>query len=275
MVQYNQAATALEALNSVMALEVERPQGANFVSRNRLQGDIEFRNVSFTYPEASTAVVANVSLRIRRGERVALIGRVGSGKTTLEKLVLGLYRPAEGAVLVDGIDIRQLDPAELRRNIGYVPQDVTLFFGSLRENLTLAAPDVDDERIVEAARIAGLLDFVNRHPEGFEMQVGERGEGLSGGQRQQVAIARAILHDPAILLLDEPTASMDQGTENDIKRRLGEFSAGRTLVVVTHRTSLLDLVDRVIVLDSGRVVADGPKVEVIEALRQGRVGRSE
>jgi ATP-binding cassette, subfamily C, bacterial LapB len=245
------------------------------VSRNRLQGDIEFRNVSFTYPEASTAVVANVSLRIRRGERVALIGRVGSGKTTLEKLVLGLYRPAEGAVLVDGIDIRQLDPAELRRNIGYVPQDVTLFFGSLRENLTLAAPDVDDERIVEAARIAGLLDFVNRHPEGFEMQVGERGEGLSGGQRQQVAIARAILHDPAILLLDEPTASMDQGTENDIKRRLGEFSAGRTLVVVTHRTSLLDLVDRVIVLDSGRVVADGPKVEVIEALRQGRVGRSE
>ena len=275
MVQYNHAATALEALNSVMALEVERPQGANFVSRNRLQGDIEFRNVSFAYPEASTAVVSNVSLRIRPGERVALIGRVGSGKTTLEKLVLGLYRPAEGAVLVDGIDIRQLDPAELRRNIGYVPQDVTLFFGSLRENLTLAAPDVDDERIVEAARIAGMLDFVNRHPEGFEMQVGERGEGLSGGQRQQVAIARAILHDPPILLLDEPTASMDQGTENDIKRRLGEFSAGRTLVVVTHRTSLLELVDRVVVLDSGRIVADGPKAEVIEALRQGRVGRAE
>jgi ATP-binding cassette subfamily C protein LapB len=177
-------------------------------------------------------------------------------------------------VLVDGVDMRQLDPAELRRNIGYVQQDVMLFYGSLRENITLGAPLADDEAVIKAARIAGILDLVNNHAQGFDMLVGERGESLSGGQRQGVAIARAVINDPPILLLDEPTASMDHSSEEDIKKRLTEFAPGKTVVLISHRTSLLDLVDRIIVMDAGRIVADGPKEQVVQALRQGRIGKA-
>jgi ATP-binding cassette subfamily C protein LapB len=216
----------------------------------------------------------NLTFSIKPGEKVAILGRIGSGKTTLEKLVLGLYRPSEGAVLVDGIDLRQLDPAELRRQIGYVQQDVMLFYGSLRENITLGAPLAQDADIVKAAEIGGIIGLVNQHPQGFEMLVGERGESLSGGQRQGVAIARAVINDPAILLLDEPTSSMDYSSEDDIKRRLTEFARGKTLILVSHRTSLLDLADRIIVMDGGRIVADGPKDQVVTALRQGRIGKA-
>ncbi len=274
LVQYHKAATALASLDRVMAREVERPDDASFISRGTIRGAIEFREVSFHYPGVEAAALRNVSLRIQSGEHVAILGRVGSGKTTLEKLILGLYQPRAGAVLVDGIDVRQLDPAELRRSIGYVPQDVTLFYGPLRENIATAAPFADDAAVVQAARIAGLMDFVNTHRQGFDMVIGERGESLSGGQRQQVAIARAVINDPPILLLDEPTASMDQASETEIKRSLKAFAKGKTLFVITHRTSLLDLVDRVIVLDKGQVVADGPRDEVVEALRQGRIGRA-
>ena len=215
-----------------------------------------------------------MSLRIRAGERVGILGRVGSGKSTLEKLILGLYRPTAGAVLIDGIDQRQLDPAELRRHIGYVAQDVTLFYGSLRDNITIAAPLADDADVLRAATLAGLAEFVNTHPQGFDMLVGERGDSLSGGQRQGVALARAMINDPPILLLDEPTAAMDHSSEEELKRRLAEFARGKTMIVVTHRTSLLDLVDRIVVVDGGRIVADGPKAKVVEALRQGRIGRA-
>ena len=273
LVQYHKASTALESLDKVMTREVERPEATAFISRKRFNGEIEFRKVGFSYPGSPNSVLTDVSFKIRAGERVAILGRVGSGKSTVEKLILGLYRPSEGTVLIDGIDVRQLDPAELRRNVGYVPQDATLFYGSLRENLTIVAPLADDEAVIEAARIAGLSNFVNRHPDGFEMQVGERGEKLSGGQRQEVALARALLHAPPVLLLDEPTAAMDQASETEVRKRLGEFAAGRTMVVVTHRTSLLEMVDRIIVLDQGRVVADGFKKDVVEALRQGRIGR--
>ncbi|MEO0002818.1 MAG: hypothetical protein RLZZ22_510, partial [Pseudomonadota bacterium] len=196
-----------------------------------------------------------------------------SGKTTLEKLVLGLYRPTDGAVLIDGVDQRQLDPAELRRHVGYVQQDVMLFYGSLRENITLAHPLVDDADVLKAATIGGIVDLVNSHPQGFDMLVGERGESLSGGQRQGVAIARAVLHDPPILLLDEPTSSMDHSSEAGVKTRLGDFARGKTLLVVSHRTSLLELVDRLIVIDAGHVVADGPRDQVVTALRQGQIGK--
>jgi ATP-binding cassette subfamily C protein LapB len=274
LVQYHNAATALASLDTLMGQEVERPEESNFVSRPSLRGAIEFRDVSFHYPGQETVALRNVSLRIQPGERVGILGRVGSGKTTLEKLILGLYRPTSGAVLVDGVDVRQLDPAELRRNVGYVAQDVTLFYGTLRENIAIAAPLADDAAVLRAAEGAGILEFVNNHPQGFDMQVGERGELLSGGQRQGVAIARALINDPPILLLDEPTSSMDHSSEEDIKRRLGEYARGRTMIVVTHRTSLLDLVERIIVIDGGRVVADGPKAQVVEALRQGRIGRA-
>lgn len=274
LVQYHSAATAFESLEELMQRPVERPQDKRFLSRPLLRGDIEFRNVSFAYGEGEMPALREVSFTIRTGERVGILGRVGSGKTTLEKLILGLYQPTGGAVLVDGIDLRQLDPAELRRNIGYVPQDVTLFYGSLRDNIVIGMPEAGDDKVLRAARIAGIADFVDAHPHGYGMLVGERGESLSGGQRQGVAIARALVADPPILLLDEPSASMDHASEEALKQQLRAHGAGKTLIVITHRTSLLDLVDRIIVIDAGRIVADGPKAQVVDALRQGRIGRA-
>jgi len=172
------------------------------------------------------------------------------------------------------VDTRQLDPADLRRNIGYVAQDVTLFYGTLRDNIAIGAPYADDAAVVAAAEAAGLTDFVNRHPDGFDMMIGERGDSLSGGQRQSVAIARAFLMDPPILLLDEPTSSMDFSSEQQFKQKLKLMAAHKTVLIVTHRNSLLDLATRVIVVDDGRIVADGPRDQVIQALQSGRIGRA-
>lgn len=274
LVQYHTASTALTSLDELMKREVERPDDSSFIARGNIQGGIEFRDVSFVYPGQTAPALRNVSLQIRPGEKIGILGRIGSGKTTLEKLILGLYRPTGGAVLIDGIDQRQLDPAELRRHIGYVQQDVMLFYGSLRENITLAKPLADDVEVFKAAELGGIMELVNSHPQGLDMLVGERGESLSGGQRQGVAIARAVLHDPSILLLDEPTSAMDHTSEEAIKQRLAEFARGKTLLVVSHRTALLDLVDRLIVIDAGCIVADGPKEQVVTALRQGKIGKA-
>ncbi|WP_417069546.1 type I secretion system permease/ATPase [Niveibacterium terrae] len=274
LMQYHNARTALVGVEQQMVLPIERPENSTFLHRANFRGDIEFRNLSFRYPGCEQAALSNISLRITAGEKVAIIGRIGSGKTTLEKMILGLYQPTEGAVLIDGTDSRQIDPAELRRAVGFVPQDVTLFYGSLRENIAFGAPFADDETILAAADIAGVAEFANADPRGFEMPIGERGESLSGGQRQAVAIARAMLGDPPMLLLDEPTSSMDHQSEERIKQRLREAARSKTVVLVSHRTSLLDLVDRLIVIDSGKIVADGPKAQVIEALQSGRVGRA-
>jgi len=273
MAQYHNAMNALSALDQIVERPVERPEGAHFLSRQRFHGTIEFRDVSFAYPNTDTNALRNVSFRIKPGEKVAILGRTGSGKSTLLRLMMGLYRPISGAVLIDGIDLRQLDPGELRRSIGYVPQDVVLFYGTLRDNLTFGAPYAEDTAIVTATRTGNIEEFVNQHPKGIDMQVGERGESLSGGQRQGVAIARAVINGPSMLLLDEPTGSMDHSSEEAVKARLREFARDRTVVIVTHRTSLLDMVDRIIVTDNGRIVADGPKATVVEALRQGRIGR--
>lgn len=274
LMQYQGARTALESLEGIMQREVERPANDNFIHRRELSGEIEFRNVCFAYPGRKDAALDGVSFSIKPGERVALIGKVGSGKTTLQKLILGLYQPSEGAVLLDGIDVRQLDPADVRRNMGYVSQDVTLFYGSLRENIAFGLPYADDAAVVEAADVAGLTDFVNRHPKGFDMQVGERGELLSGGQRQGVGIARAVLNHAPILLLDEPTSAMDFSTEAQVTARINEVTRGKTVVLVTHRTSMLQLVDRVIVIDQGKVVADGPRERILQALAAGRIARA-
>ncbi len=274
MMQYQNARTSLASVGTHMNLPVERPDGASFVHRPSFSGDIEFKDVSFCYPGRDQAVLKKISFRVGAGEKVGIIGRIGSGKTTIEKLVLGLYQPTEGAVLIDGIDSRQIDPAELRRAIGFVPQDVTLFYGTLKHNIAMGAPFADDSAIVAAADLAGVREFANAHPQGFEMPIGERGESLSGGQRQAVAIARAVLNDPPVLLLDEPSSSMDHQSEEGLKQRLRRFAAGKTILLVTHRTSLLDLVDRLIVVDQGQIVADGPKAQVVEALQQGRIGRA-
>ena len=274
LVQYQNARLALVSLEQTMSRPVERSGETAFVHRPEIRGEIEFRDVTFSYGVDGEPSLKNVSFRVRPGEHVVLLGRVGSGKTTLQKLILGLYAPSEGAVLVDGVDLRQLDPADLRRSIGYVAQDTMLFYGTLRENIAIGAPYADDRTIVEAAEVGGLAEFVNRHPQGFDMVIGERGESLSGGQRQGVAIARAVLLDPAILLLDEPTSSMDFTSEAHFKERLRHFAEHKTMMIVTHRTSLMDLAQRIIVVDNGRIVADGPKEQVVEALQSGRIGRA-
>jgi ATP-binding cassette, subfamily C, bacterial LapB len=272
---YHNAEIALKSLDEVMEKPLERPDGAQFLSREMFKGEIEFKNVSFAYPGAEIESLSDVSFKIKPGEHVAILGRVGSGKSTLEKLAMGLFQPTGGSIMIDGIDLRQLDPAELRSRVGYVPQDVTLFYGSLRDNLTLSNPQVSDAALVQAVEIAGLADFVNRHPQGFDMMIGERGDSLSGGQRKSVALARGVINQPLILMMDEPTGSMDHSTETVVKKQLVEFVKGRTWLVVTHRNSLLEMVDRIIVIDNGKLVADGPRETVVQALQQGKIGKAQ
>ncbi len=271
LTRYNQARNAYTVTDAMLHLPVERPATRQFLDRPLIKGDIEFRNVGFSYPEQDIVALDGISFRITAGERVAIIGRIGSGKSTIERLVLGLYEPASGSILIDGTDSRQLDPADLRRNIGYVPQDTFLFYGSVRDNIITGMPHAEDSAILSAAMIAGVSDFVDQHPSGYDLQVGERGERLSGGQRQSIAVARALLRDPPILVMDEPSNAMDNTTEEQFKTRLSTWSAGKTLLLVTHRASLLSLVDRVIVMDNGRIIADGPKERVLDALRQGHI----
>ena len=269
--RFNQARESLNALDKMMQSPVERPEGRTFVHRPEFNGTLEFKNVKFSYPEAKTAALNDVSFKIEAGEKIGIIGRIGSGKSTIERLLLGLYDPDEGSVLIDGTDVRQIDPADLRRSVGVVPQDVYLFFGTVKENIALGAPYADDTAILRAARISGVDEFISKHPLGLDLPVGERGLSLSGGQRQAIAVARALLLDPPILLLDEPTSAMDNTTEGRFKARLGTVLTNKTLILVTHRGSLLTLVDRLIVMDGGRIVADGPKDIVMEALASGRI----
>ena len=266
----------MKPLDEIMQRPVERPEGKQFIRRPVLHGEIRFDKVTLRYPDEERDALRDISFTIKPGEKVALLGRVGCGKTTINKLLLGLYSPTSGAVMIDGVDIRQMDPTQLRRHIGYVPQDVSLFYGSLRDNIVAGggSDDVDDEALLDAIKLSGLEELVNGHPSGVDLQVGERGQRLSGGQRQAVAIARAVVHDPRIVLLDEPSSSMDQASEEALKANLKRFTRGKTLVVVTHRTSLLSLVDRIVVVDAGKVVADGARDKVIEALKKGQIGRA-
>ncbi len=264
--RYRQSRVALKTLDQMMQLPLERPNGERFVQRPAWQGGVEFEQVSFSYPDQPKPVLTEFSLKIGVGERIGVIGKVGSGKSTILRLILGLYQAQSGVVRIDGTDLQQLDPVEIRHRAGMVPQEVTLFSGSLRDNLTLGIPEVDDAALLRAARIAGVDSFAQQHPAGYGMQIGEHGRGLSGGQRQAVALARALMMDPSILLLDEPTSAMDNRAEQQIKQRLLEILPGRTLVLVTHRTSLLSLVDRLVVVDQGRVMMDGPRDAVLQRL---------
>jgi ATP-binding cassette, subfamily C, bacterial LapB len=274
LMQFHHAKNGLASVEQHMKTEPERAKDAAFLHRASFQGTIEFKNVSFTYPGQQQGALSNVSFKIDAGEKVAFIGRVGSGKSTIQRLILGLHQPTEGAILIDGIDMRQIDPAELRRAAGFVSQDVSLFYGTLKENIALGAPFASDQDILAASELAGVTEFANRHPRGFDMAIGERGESLSGGQRQAVGIARAVLNDSPILLLDEPSSAMDHQSEAALKARLTRFTAGKTVVLVTHRTSLLDLIERMIVIDNGQIMADGPKAQVVEALQSGRIGKA-
>lgn len=246
--------------------ETEAPA---WLRRDRLEGAIAFDDVSFRYPGAAAPALDRVRFAIAPGERVGILGRTGSGKSTLARLILGLYEPGEGSVLVDGSDVRQLHPEDLRRNIGAVLQDVTLLSGSVRDNIALGRPDATDEEVLRAARLAGVHDFIGRVPNGYALHLADRGEGLSGGQKQAIAVARALLGDRPILLMDEPTSAMDTSSETALIARLETLAQGRTLVLVTHRAPMLRLVERLIVLDHGRVIADGPREAVLARLRGG------
>ncbi|PSJ40189.1 type I secretion system permease/ATPase [Zobellella endophytica] len=273
--RYNQARSAMSILEQIMASPDEQESGRRYVHHPAFRGDIELDKVSFKYPGSEHNVISQISLKIQAGEKVAIIGRIGSGKTTLERLLVGLYRPTEGAIRIDGIDIGQLQPAALRRNIGCVPQDVTLFFGSIRDNIVIANPLADESRVLRAAQRAGVTLFTNRDPQGLDRQVGEGGRQLSGGQRQAIAIARALISDPPMLILDEPTSNMDNRSESYIRLELEKLGNQATLLLITHRTSMLEVVDRIIVLEQGVVVADGPKQQVLQQLKTGKVRAQE
>lgn len=268
LTRYHQAKIALHGLNHIMALPLERPQRKRFTHKPVLSGDIEFDKVTFSYPQQKQSSLNKVSFKIKAGEKVGIIGRVGSGKTTLQKLILGLYQPKSGNILLDGLDIAHIDPADLRRNIAYVPQDSFLFFGNVRENIVLSTPWADDVKILEVAKLAGVDAFVHHHPDGYDLKIGEGGAGLSGGQRQAIAIARAILSNAPICLFDEPTSSMDNATEHDLIIRLSSYLKPKTLLLVTHKIPLFALVDRLILMSNGQIILDGPRDQVLAKLSQ-------
>ena len=267
--RYHNSVAAFGAINRLMELPVERPPGHKFLHRPQLAGRIQFKDVLFAYPGAQVPAVRGLNFDIAPGERVAIIGRMGSGKSTVHRLIMKFYDPNEGSILVNGTDIQQIDPNDLRARIGYVPQDVMLLRGTIRENIALSQTRAADSDVIAAAALSGILPFLNEHPEGFDFDVGERGTNLSGGQRQAVAISRALLADPTIVLLDEPTNAMDNTTENHFIQQLIQYLEGKTLILVTHKSSMLSLVDRLIVLNNGQLVADGPRDEILKALAGG------
>lgn len=271
LTSYHQAISALRSLEGVMNLEVETPKNKAHLHQPKLLGNIEFKDVDFIYPQQILPSLRKVSFKINAGDRVGIIGRIGSGKSTIAKIILNLYQPSSGTVLIDGKEFNQINTSILRRQIGYVSQDVSLFYGSIKDNITFGAPHVDDQVILRAAELSGLDKFISGHPKGYDLQVGERGYNLSGGQRQSIAITRALLLDPPILLFDEPTNSMDDTTENQLKANLLPCLNNKTFILITHKLSLLSLVNRLIVLDNGHVVAMGPKDAVLKALAEGQI----
>jgi ATP-binding cassette subfamily C protein LapB len=263
----SQTLTSLRAIDTIMALERERPPERTFIARAIEHGSVKFDNVTFKYPGAAEAALSGVSFTIREGERVGIIGRVGSGKTTVGKLMAGFYEPVDGSVSVDGIDIRQYDPADLRTGLGFVLQDTDLFFGKLRDNIAIGLPEATDEQIVKASKLAGLEAFIAGHPLGYEMPVAEGGRSLSGGQKQAIGLARALIRKPKILFLDEPTAHFDVRSEAEFLENLKSIHKDtRTIIISSHRMSVLGFVERILLFDKGRLVADGPRDKVIALL---------
>ncbi|MCL7466097.1 type I secretion system permease/ATPase [Phaeovulum sp. NW3] len=257
MSRANGALQAYRSLSSVMTDDSDQADASRpRLSRPHLKGSIELKNLSYTFPGANAPIIRNLSLKIPAGQKVAIVGRMGSGKSTLSRLMAGLIEPSEGAVMIDGVDIRQIDKSDLRRNVGVMLQETWLFSGTVKENLQMGFYEYDDAHLLNIAKISGVDDFVANHPQGYDMLLKERGEGLSGGQRQSINLARALLHDPNLLILDEPTSSMDTATEKAVLERIKAWAGNRTMIMITHRNTLLDLADRVLVIDQGTVLAD-------------------
>lgn len=254
---------ALMNLNQIMAEPVERPSNVRYLEHKEIKGDVVFDKVFFSYPSQPHNALNGLDLKIKAGERVGIIGKMGAGKSTITRLCLGLYQIERGKLFIDDADVMQIDPADLRANIGYCSQDCKLFYGSIRENIMLGRQHADDDVILKLSALFGVNQFVNQHPAGFDLQIGETGEVLSLGQRQSICLLRALIHDPKVIILDEPTSSMDSGSEAVVMKGLLKYLDNQTLILTTHRRSLLRLVDRVVVIDKGKVVMDGRRDEVL------------
>ena len=264
--RFYHAKAAYGSLNNIMNQPVERQNNTDYLNLEKIKGDITFEDVSFTYPNEKESVLKNINIKINEGERVGFLGKVGSGKSTIFKLILKLYDPDQGMIKFDGLDSNQINIDELRKHIGYIDQNPNLFFGTLKDNIVSGFPEASDEQMLAVSKLSGVDVFASRHPLGYGMPVGEHGEKLSVGQRQSVAIARALIGQSPILLLDEPTSALDKANENMLKNNLLKSTSKKTLLLITHRTSMLDIVDRIIVVEGGRVVADGPKKDIINSL---------
>ncbi|ACA84774.1 type I secretion system permease/ATPase [Shewanella woodyi] len=269
MTRGNHTASALRQLNEIMTQEDEFENKGHLVSRQRLQGKISADHISFAYPGSEKPVLHPMSINIEPGERIAIIGRNGSGKSTLAKMLVGLYQPTKGSLRYDGLDSAQIHPTDLRRNFGYLPQDITLFHGTIRDNILFGTRQVTEHQLIRAVQLSGISQFTDLDSEGLDQQVGEGGQSLSRGQRQTVALARATLNDPPVLLMDEPSASLDARAEKQFIHAMQNVTRDRTLLLITHKMHLLKLVDRIVVLDRGHVVIDGPKAEVLDKLSKG------
>ncbi len=268
----NNAKTSYKRLASFMEETQEDDVSAKnkgAIRREKL-GSIEFKDTTYRYPEADLDTLRSINLSVNEGEKVAILGRNGSGKSTLMKLASGLFKASDGLVMYDGVDIKQLHTADLSRSIGIVLQDVQLFSGSIRENITMGRQDINQDDLINAGKLSGLDDFVSKIPGGYDLQLSDGGKGLSGGQRQSIALARAIVHRPTHFILDEPTSAMDMNAENIFISQMASIMQDSTMLIVTHRMPLLNLVDRIIVMNEGQIVEDGPKEEIINKLNQPR-----
>ncbi len=272
LTRMQQSRESLTQLDNLMSKKVERPKGKHFISMSTVRGKIEFRDVVFHYPNQTVAAVNHLNLTINPGEKVGIIGAVGSGKTTLQRLLGNLYEPTSGAILLDGTDVRQIDPGDLRRAVGVVQQKPQLFYGSVRQNITMGHETVSEKAVLRSAELAGVMDFLRDTQAGLDTQVGERGEALSGGQQQAVAVARALLYDPAIMLLDEPTSNMDPASELRLLKRLEVLGKNRTVILITHKGTMLRLVDKIMLMDRGRALAYGDREDILARLRTGEFG---
>ena len=272
LARFRQATMSLRILDKIMEQPDDRPSTVGFVNRQITGGGFSFQNVSFQYPGSDQAVINQLSFTVAPGEKIGIIGRIGSGKTTLGRLLDGLFQPSNGRVLIDGVDIRQYHMAEVRAAVAVAGQSSDLFSGTVKENLLLGRADASDEELLAVSRMTGVEEFVALHPRGFDMPVGERGANLSNGQKQALTIARLLLTRPKIVFLDEPSGAMDLASERHLISKLTQaFGPQTTLLVATHRHSMLELVDRLIVIEKGRIIADGPKNAVIEAMQRKAV----
>jgi subfamily B ATP-binding cassette protein HlyB/CyaB len=260
---FHQARLSIARLGDILNTAPEPAYKPSRMALPSIRGDIAFEHVAFRYRIDGPEILHDVSLEIPAGQVIGIVGPSGSGKSTLAKLAQRLYVPESGRVLVDGVDVAQVDPAWLRRQIGVVLQDNVLFNRSVRDNIALADPALPTERVIAAATLAGAHDFILKLPEGYDTIVGERGGSLSGGQRQRIAIARALIADPRILIFDEATSALDYESEHIIQQNMAQIARSRTVLIIAHRLSTLRMADRIITIEGGRLIEDGPHEKLI------------